>query len=172
MSNSGLVRVVAALVMLAGCSVAPANPRILLQYEKGPDGGRLTDLMRKTGGGPVAVIDLGRTAWVSHHLAVVRDAETPHYHRFHDLTVTVLRGQGTMDIDGKKFPLEAGDVVHVNRGLRHYFRNTGQEPAAAFVVYSPPYDGRDTVTAEVPAEEAAELPPPPAKSRWKFWSRE
>jgi mannose-6-phosphate isomerase-like protein (cupin superfamily) len=172
MLKSRLVLVVATLVMLAGCAVTPANPRILLQYEKGPDGGRLSDLMSRAGGGPVAVIDLGRTAWVSHHLAVVRDAESPHYHRFHDLTVTVLRGQGTMDLDGKKYPLEAGDVVHVNRGLRHFFRNTGKEPAAAFVIFSPPYDGRDTVTAEVLPDEAKSAPAPAKKSWWQFWSRE
>lgn len=163
---------VVALAMLGGCAVPPANPKILLQYEKSLDASRLSDLMARAGGGPVAIIDLGRTAWVSHHLAVVRDAESPHYHRFHDLTVTVMRGQGTMDIDGKKFPLEAGDVVHVNRGLRHYFRNTGKEPSAAFVVFSPPYDGRDTITAEAPEEAAKEPVPAEKKAWWRFWGRE
>ncbi len=169
MLKSRFTFAVVGLALLAGCVAKPSNPRVLLQYEKGMDGGRLSDLVGRAGAGPVAAVDLGRTAWVSHHLAVVRDSEVPHYHRFHDLTITVLSGQGVMDVDGKKYPLEAGDVVHVNRGLRHYFKNTGKEPAAAFVVFSPPFDGRDTVTAEVPADEAKPAEPPAKKSWWRFW---
>jgi hypothetical protein len=50
--------------------------------------------------------------------------------------------------------------VHIYRGVRHFFRNGGKDAAIAFVAFSPPFDGRDTVTAEMPA---AEQPPPPAK---------
>jgi hypothetical protein len=63
----------------------------------------------------------------------------------------------------------------VQRGVRHYFRNTGKDLAASFVTFSPPFDGRDTVTAEVPAEAAPEAapaspaPPPKPKSWWHFW---
>ena len=61
-----------------------------------------------------------------------------------------------MDLEGKRFTVRAGDVVHVHRGVRHFFRNTGKDAAATFVTFSPPFDGRDTVTAEV---AAAEQPP-------------
>lgn len=158
-----------ALGLAAGCALQPPNPRLIMRYEKGLETTDLRSLLMRAGGGPVAVMDLGRTAWVSHHLAVVRDAEAPHYHRFHDLTVSVLRGEGVIDIEGKRFAMKAGDVVHVQRGIRHYFRNTGKDPAAAFVIFSPPYDGRDTVTAEVPAAEQPPAEEP--KSWWKFWGR-
>lgn len=161
-----------ALAVLAGCAPTPPNPTLLLRYENSMEGARLSDLIGRAGPGPVAVVDLGRTAWVSHHLAVVRDAEKPHYHRFHDLTVIVMRGEGIIDIDGKRYPLRAGDVVQVNRGMRHYFRNTGKEPSAAFVVFSPPFDGRDTVAAEAPAEESAKQAPPPERPWWRFWRRQ
>lgn len=158
----------AALSILAGCAAQPANPRILLRYEKGLEINELSTLVDRAGSGPVGVVDLGRTAWISYHVAVVRDAEAPHYHRFHDLTVFVLRGDGVIDIEGKKIAMHAGDVAHVNRGARHYFRNAGKDAAVAFVTFSPPFDGRDTVTAEIPpAEEAAESAP--KKSWWRFW---
>lgn len=150
----------AALSMLAGCAAAPPSPRLLLRYDKSLETEDLNALVARAGAGPVAVVDLGRTAWISHHVAVVREAESPHYHRFHDLTVLVLRGEGVIDIEGKRLALRAGDVAHVNRGVRHYFRNTGKEAAVAFVTFAPPFDGRDTVTAEAPpsAEPSAESP--------------
>ncbi len=145
-----------ALALVAGCSAETTNPRLILRYEKGLDVRDLNSLVQQAGPGPIAVIELGRTAWVSEHLAVVREAETPHYHRFHDITVFVLRGEGVMDLEGKRFTMRAGDVAHVYRGVRHFFRNTGKDAAVAFVTFSPPFDGRDTVSADAPA---AEQPP-------------
>ena len=162
------IAVVALAPLIFGCAVTAPNPRLTLRYEKGLDATDLSSLIERAGPGPVAVLELGRTAWVSHHLAVVREAEVPHYHRFHDLTVVVLRGEGVMDLEGKRFPMKSGDVVHIQRGVRHFFRNTGREPSAAFVTFSPPFDGRDTVTAEVPPAEQA---PAPAKKSWWRWGR-
>ena len=169
MSNKRSWLILLAAALCAGCAVTSANPTISLRYEKGIDSNDLTSLMRRAGPGPVAIIDLGHTAWVSEHIAVVREGEAPHYHRFHDLTVVVLRGEGVMDIEGKRFAMKAGDVVHINRGVRHYFRNSSKDPAASFVVFSPPFDGRDTVTAEVPAEEQPK--PEPSRPWWRPWGR-
>jgi mannose-6-phosphate isomerase-like protein (cupin superfamily) len=155
-----------ALALVTGCGAERANPRLILRYEKGLDLKDLNSLVQQAGPGPIAVLDLGRTAWESEHLAVVRDAETPHYHRFHDITVFLLRGEGVMDLEGKRFTVRAGDVVHVQRGVRHFFRNTGGDAAAAFVTFSPPFDGRDTVTAEPPASEQSPAPDKAKKSWW------
>jgi mannose-6-phosphate isomerase-like protein (cupin superfamily) len=141
--------VVAAVLALAGCgSAPPPNPRLMFRYDKNLEVSDLNSLIQRAGPGPVAALDLGHTAWVSHHLAVIRDAEVAHYHRFHDLTVVILRGEGVMDIEGRKYEMKRGDVLVVNRGVRHFFRNTGDDLCAAFVTFSPPFDGRDTVTAE------------------------
>jgi hypothetical protein len=32
----------------------------------------------------------------------------------------------------------------------HYFVNTAAEPAVAFVIFSPPFDGKDTVPIDKP----------------------
>jgi mannose-6-phosphate isomerase-like protein (cupin superfamily) len=154
----------AGAALVAGCATSPPNPRLLLRYEKGTETLDTASFVARAAGAERKLFDLGRTAWVSHHLAVIRTAEQPHYHRFHDLTITVLRGDGVLSLDGKRRAMKAGDVAHVHRGVRHFFRNTGDEPAAAFLAISPPYDGRDTVTADVPAE-----PAPVAPRGWWPW---
>ena len=169
-------------VLLTGCTIATTAPRpdplLAMRYDKGVEAFDLDSLVARAAPGPVAVVDLGRTAWVSHHVAIVREGEQPHYHRFHDLTVVVLRGEGIMDIEGRRVALKAGDVAYVQRNVRHYFRNTGKDLAAAFVTFSPPFDGRDLVTAEVPAEAAPEAapaspaPPPKPKSWWHLWGHD
>ena len=169
MSKKPVLVVLLAAAFAAGCSVSSANPTISLRYDKGLDSSDLASLMRRAGPGPVGTVDLGHTAWVSEHIAVIREGEPPHYHRFHDITITLLRGEGVMDVEGKRFVMKAGDIVHVNRGVRHYFRNTAKEPAATFVVFSPPFDGRDMVTAEVPAEEQPKAEP--ATPWYRFWRR-
>jgi quercetin dioxygenase-like cupin family protein len=99
----------------------------------------------------------------------VRTEEKPHYHRFHDLTVTVIRGEGVLNVGTRAIRMKEGDVAHVHRGTAHFFRNTGKEPAAAFVVFSPPFDGRDTVSAKDAGEAAVEeAAAKPKKSGW-FW---
>jgi mannose-6-phosphate isomerase-like protein (cupin superfamily) len=168
MTTNRLLIALAALALVSGCGLETSNPRFMLRYEKGLDSTDLSTLVARAAPGPVSVLELGRTAWVSHHLAVVREGEVPHYHRFHDLTVVVLRGEGVMDMEGKRFTMKAGDVTHVQRGVRHFFRNTGRDAAVSFVTFSPPFDGRDTVTAELPAEQPSEAP---KKSWWRFWDR-
>ncbi|MGH7899522.1 MAG: cupin domain-containing protein [Candidatus Binatia bacterium] len=160
-----------ALLTSAGCALQLANPRLTLRYEKGLESAELAALMSRAGPGPVGVVDLGKTAWVSHHLAVVRVAEQPHYHRFHDLTVVVMRGEGVLDLEGRKIAMKAGDVAHIQRGARHFFRNTASDPAAAFVTYSPPFDGHDTVTAELPAAKKKAEEDDSGERWWRFWNR-
>lgn len=169
MPKKSVRKLLLAAAFCAGCGASAANPTISLRYDKGIDSNDLASLMRRAGPGPVGTLDLGHTAWVSEHIAVIREGEPPHYHRFHDITITLLRGEGIMDVEGKRFVMKAGDIVHVNRGVRHYFRNTGKDPAATFVVFSPPFDGRDMVTAEVPAEEQPK--PEPKRGWWPFGSR-
>lgn len=167
MSDKGFRVALLAAALCAGCGTTAANPTISLRYDKSLDSIDLDSLMRRAGPGPVGIVDLGHTAWVSEHIAVVREGEQPHYHRFHDLTVVVLRGEGVMDVEGKRFVMKPGDVVHINRGVRHYFRRTSKEEPASFVVFSPPFDGRDIATAEAPADEKPA--PPPSRPWWKLW---
>lgn len=92
--------------------------------------------------------DLGRDAHSSHHVVWIRDREEPHRHDRHDLLVVILRGHGTMRLGGEARPVGEGSVLYVPRGTPHAFRNTSPEPAAAYAVYTPAFDGTDRVPVD------------------------
>ena len=96
---------------------------------------------------PFRVIELGRDASTSHHLAAIRGAETPHRHDHHDQLVVIARGSGTVRIGDQTQPVGEGSVVYVPRGTVHAFTNTSGAPAVSYVVYTPPYDGVDRIEA-------------------------
>jgi mannose-6-phosphate isomerase-like protein (cupin superfamily) len=56
----------------------------------------------------------------------------------------IRSGQGTVMLDGRSSPFEAGDIVVVTPGTRHNFLNTGSEDLKITTVYAPPnhIDGR------------------------------
>ena len=69
-------------------------------------------------------------------------------HATHDLAVTVLQGRGRLYIRGEPHDMGAGDVAVVPHGTPHFFVNVKRTPAAAFVTFAPPYDGKDQVPVE------------------------
>jgi len=96
----------------------------------------------------ISVLPLGRTEALSYHLVQIRDREQPHVHATHDLAVTLLRGSGRVYIHGAPHDMRPGDVAVVPRGVAHYFVNSDSTPAAAFVTFAPPYDGKDQVPSQ------------------------
>ncbi len=55
-----------------------------------------------------------------------------------------VSGSGEGILDGKKYPIGAGDAVVVTPGTKHNFRNTGTQALKLYTVYAPPnhIDGR------------------------------
>ena len=88
---------------------------------------------------------------------IVRSEEKPHIHKDHDLIVVLQKGSGTLFIGNAPLKLAPGSAASIPRGIPHYFINESAEPAAAYAVFTPPFDGQDTV----PLDE--ESPPHPAK---------
>ncbi len=93
--------------------------------------------------------EVGRTADASWHLVQVATAESPHRHRFHDLAVFVLRGEGVLTLDERPITLRAGDAALVARDRVHWFARRGAEPAVALVVFTPALDAPDVVPEPV-----------------------
>ena len=128
-------------------------PRFYLQY-----GGRFSesDLDGILAENPLAaaenirVTTLGQAQEVSHHIVQIRDREVPHIHNEHDGTVVLLRGRGYLMLDGRRIDLVVGDVLFIPRKKVHYFVNTFSEPSVALAVFSPPFDGKDTIPVEKP----------------------
>jgi mannose-6-phosphate isomerase-like protein (cupin superfamily) len=91
------------------------------------------------------LVELGRSELTSHHVAALRGAERPHRHDRHDQLVVIVRGQGTQRVGDATLPVGPGSVLFVPKGTVHAFTNTSAEPSIAYLVYSPPFDGKDRV---------------------------
>ncbi|MFQ5541576.1 MAG: cupin domain-containing protein [Candidatus Binatia bacterium] len=100
----------------------------------------------------IKVATLGRGKDISHHVVQVRDRESPHFHKEHDLTVVVLRGGGYLMFDKERVDLAPGDVLFIPRGVVHYFVNTFPQPSVALAAFTPPFDGKDTIAVKNPSD--------------------
>lgn len=130
-----------------GTMSCAAVPRLVL-----PDVGRsgqsdLDSLLATaplSAGENIRAVVVGHTETSSYHLVQVRDRE----HATHDLSVTLLRGKGSLYVAGVAHELRPGDVAVVPRATPHYFVNAASTPSVAFVTFTPPYDGTDQVPVE------------------------
>ncbi len=91
----------------------------------------------------IKVIPLFKNENGSHFIIQIRDREKPHIHETHDLTVVVKRGKGVLHIGKDELPMKCDDIAFIPKGIFHYFVNTGSEPAVAYVIFNPIYDGKD-----------------------------
>jgi mannose-6-phosphate isomerase-like protein (cupin superfamily) len=136
----------ALLLALSACAAPPVRfhlPHAGALLESDLD--RILEANPLPAGENIRVTNLGAAESASHHLVQVRDREVPHLHRRHDGTVILLRGRGYLVLAGRRIDLAPGDIVFIPRDVPHYFVNRGKEPAVAFVTFSPPFDGKDTV---------------------------
>lgn len=135
---------VAAVALLnAGCA-APA-PYIIRPTAERVGLATLLSAYPLGGGDNIYAVALDRSEAMSAHFVQIRDREPPHTHAMHDLAVTLLRGEGTLYIHGRGEEMRPGDAAIIPRGTPHYFVNRGPDPAAALVIFAPPYDGIDQV---------------------------
>ena len=142
-------------IFLFGILACAPSPHFYLRY-----GDQLaqTDLDKILAENPlpatqnIKVATLGRGKEISHHIVQVRDRESPHFHKEHDLTVVVLRGGGYLMFDKERFDLAVGDILFIPRGVVHYFVNTFPQPSVALAVFTPPFDGKDTIPVKSPSE--------------------
>jgi quercetin dioxygenase-like cupin family protein len=144
--------VLSVLGLLLGCT--PSNvPYVFLQYGKEL---RTVDVAKVVADNPlgfnenVKLTTLGQGQGASHHVVQIRDRESPHIHKAHDLTVIMVRGRGFLIMDARRITLAAGDIVHIPRGAPHYYVNTDLEPTVAFIIFAPPFDGRDNIPVKMP----------------------
>ncbi len=89
-------------------------------------------------GKPIEARDLCALPGATLHLLLVRGEEQPHEHPDQDLIVVLLRGKGSMLLGSGVHPVQAGDVIVVERGAKHAFQNRTPEGSLALVVRVPP----------------------------------
>ena len=122
------------------------NGRIYLYDEKGLFQKGWMEIVKENPIGKdenIKVIPLFKNENGSHFIIQIRDREKPHIHETHDLTVVVKRGKGVLHIGKNELPMKCDDIAFIPKGIFHYFVNTGSEPAVAYVIFNPIYDGND-----------------------------
>ena len=149
---TGFIAAAAAGFWLAGSVTAADAPPAMLDALF-PSGratvplDTLAQRVRLAPGEDFRVIELARDTQTSQHLVAIRGAEVPHRHDRHALLVVILRGHGRMRLGAGERPVGEGSILYVPRGSVHAFRNESAEPAVAYAIYVPAFDGRDRITA-------------------------
>lgn len=152
------IALAALLPFVFACPLRPSAPRVLVGAVESQGLAAFLAAHPLAAGQGIRADEVGRTAAASHHVVQVASAETPHRHRTHDLTVTVLAGEGVLHVEERALPMRAGDVAVVARGVPHWFARTGGDVAVAFVVFTPPLDAPDTQPVEPLAPAAVDSP--------------
>ncbi len=138
------MRFVILLLPLFGLACAAREPRVVTA-----DGATSLDAMLRArpiaADANVRADEIARTSTSSVHIVQIRGGETPHRHAAHDLAVTLVRGEGTLTIAGRRVAMTTGDVVVVPRGVPHWFVRGGRDVAVSVAVFTPPLDAPDTV---------------------------
>ncbi len=92
-----------------------------------------------------------KTAHQSHHVLQLAAgaALKERYHRRHDMTLLGVSGRAIVSVEGKRHILDPGTAVFVPR-MHTYAVIPHENPGnlVAFMVYSPPFDGRETLVLE------------------------
>jgi len=135
--------------LASGVTAADAPPAVLdALFPNGRETvslAALAERVKLAPGEDFRVIELARDTQTSQHLVAIRRAEIPHRHDRHALLVVMLRGHGRMRIGAEERPVGEGSILYVPQGAVHAFRNESPEPAVAYAVYLPAFDGRDRV---------------------------
>ena len=93
----------------------------------------------------ISIHDVARGETSSSHIVQIRKAEGLHLHEHHDLIVVLQKGHGRLRVGSREMRVAPGSVFSIPRGVPHSFVNESVEPAVAFVVFTPPFDGQDTI---------------------------
>ena len=96
----------------------------------------------------IRIETLAKDKLSSHHLVVIREQEPLHYHAKHDAWALVLKGEADFILGDNRIRLVPGSAVYIPRGVHHQATRRGKGALAAFVIFTPPYDGKDMVPVE------------------------
>jgi len=151
-------RLIAVVIVL--CAAVPVHAQSDAVFDGVIAGERVTisfdELSKRAplaAGEDFVVENLGRDEHTSHHIVSIRNREVPHRHDHHDLVVVMLRGDGAMLMGDQERPVGPGSILYVPRGTNHAFRNTSDQPAVAYAIYSPAFDPSDRVTTGPETED-------------------
>ena len=93
----------------------------------------------------VKILLLGEGKLASTHFVQVRkDSEIkPHFHKKHDKTISVKKGQGIAILNGTRYLVKPGTVIQIPSKTEYRLINSGEGVFVALSVFTPPFDGSD-----------------------------
>ena len=94
-------------------------------------------------------VELLRGEGVRAHLIQVRTRLRPQYHKDHSETVYLLEGSGILILGDRAYPVKAGSLMMIPRGIIHSFE--AKQPTSVLAIFDPPYDPADRVFTDQPA---------------------
>ena len=60
-----------------------------------------------------------------------------HHHTHADNVYIVKRGEGTLTVEGKRYPIQENDVVYIPAGVTHSLANLSDDVFEIFEIYAP-----------------------------------
>ena len=141
------------LLALAGC--ATSTQWITFPITSGGKGTSLDAWLKQhplKADQAMSLEELSRGESASAHIVQIRKQEPLHIHENHDATAIMLKGQGILWIGDRKLELKPGSIVTIPRGVPHAFTNNSKEPAVAYAMFNPAFDGKDFVPVTVTSE--------------------
>ena len=140
-------------LFIAGCATKPLS---ISYYHPGLGEKKVSSLLDKVSQieaqdfENIKLETLATDKFSSHHLVVIRKMEPYHYHATHDVWALILQGEGEFILGEKRFKIFPGASFFVPRSVRHQATSQGKVPLAAFAIFTPPFDGKDTIPVEHP----------------------
>ena len=71
------------------------------------------------------------------HMAPKKDGAGPHFHKQHVDSFYVLDGELEFTVDGETVKAHAGELVHVEPGVVHSFKNSSSDPVHFLNLHTP-----------------------------------
>ena len=140
-----VIGVIAALSLAALAACQPSRPvKLVFPDQTYQHPGWTGEELEKN----IAIRPIYGNVNTSTFLIRMKDKETPHFHDDHDLSVSILDGDGIIHFKDHAVPVTPGDVIFIPKGTYHWAENTGSAATVLFAVFSPAFSGKDKRAAQ------------------------
>ena len=136
------------LLALAGCATASQTQWVTFPIDQGGKGVPLETWLREhplKAGQDVSIEEISRGDTASTAIVQIRGRQSSHLHEGHDVIIILLKGRGMLTAGGRNLEVRPGSIVTLPRGTAHSFISKSSEPAVAYALFTPAFDGKDIV---------------------------
>ena len=81
-------------------------------------------------------------------IGTIPPGRSPHHSHVYDEVIYVLTGEGTLHVEGREFPIQAGTCMHLPPLVEHALENEGETPMRVLACSTPPATPRRARTRQ------------------------